>query len=294
MTAPRRLQPAVFLQSVAKRLLMGTLPALFCSTAAWSQDTGWATEARGQISFVQAGFHNWQEGGTNSFALTTGLNAKAERASPPFNQEHSIRLGFGLVKQNSLPVRKAEDIIDIQGALAITGGGFFAVMKPTLATRIRSQFAYGYDYDRESPDRVSAFLAPGSFQQAAGFSFGINGKLRQRIGVSAKETIVAMQSLRARYRVEPDRAMRLEYGLESYTEFETGIAQNVELTSKLHMFAAVGQQGKPDALLETLISMKVNRWLQVNFEHVALYDADVLRAIQMKEVLSVGIAVRLL
>ncbi len=274
--------------------MIGTALALLSATAAWPQDSGWTTEARGLISFVQAGFLNWQEGGTSSFALSTGLNAKAERQMRPLNQEHSVRLGFGLVKQNSLPVRKAEDIIDVQGALAMTGGGIFAVMKPTLATRIRSQFAYGYDYDADSADHVSAFLAPGSFQQSIGLSFGIRGKVRQRIGVSAKETLVVLRALRARYRVDPDRVMRLETGLESYTEFEGTIAENVELTSKLHLFAAVGQQGKPDALLETLITMKINRWLQVNFEHVALYDADVLRVIQMKEVLSLGIAVRLL
>ena len=294
MMATRGKQPGVFPRSVAKPALIGAALALITSPAARPQDSGWATEARGQVSFVQAGFHNWQEGGTNSFALTTGLNAKAGRESPPLSQQHSMRLGFGLVKQNSSPVRKAEDIIDIQGSLAITGGGIFAVMKPTLATRIRSQFAYGYDFSRESAEHVSAFLAPGSFQQSIGLSFGLKDRIRQRIGLSAKETLVIIQSLRDRYKVNPDRAMRVESGLESYTEFETTIAENVELTSKLHMFAAIGQQGKPDALLETLISMKVNRWLQVNFEHVALYDADVLRALQMKEVLSVGIAFRLL
>jgi hypothetical protein len=46
---------------------------------------------------------------------------------------------------------------------------------------------------------------------------------------------------------------------------------------------------RPDLLWENVINMQVNKWLNVDFEFVALYDSDRSQAIQIKEVLSVGI-----
>ena len=275
-----------------RHAFLTTMAAVFCVVSAPAQDRPWITEATGTLSLVQAGFHNWQEGGLSSFALTTGLVGSARQEEREYIQQHVIRLGFGLVKQDSLAVRKAEDIIDLQSAFSLERKGLFAVLKPTLAVRFRSQFAEGFDHGKHDTKKVSAFLAPATFQQSLGLSYQASEFVRQRVGLSAKQTVVTIQALRERYGVDPGRYMRQEAGLESYTEFAGTLAKNVDFASKLLLFASVNQPGRPDALLETLVTLRVNQWLQVKFEHVVLYDADIRRAVQMKEVLSVGFSVR--
>lgn len=45
---------------------------------------------------------------------------------------------------------------------------------------------------------------------------------------------------------------------------------------------------------ENLVTMQVNSWLGVDLEVTTLYDDDVSRALQLKEVLSLGITLALI
>ena len=256
--------------------------------------TAWMTEATGQVSFVQAGFQNWQEGGVNSLAFSTGLNGKASRTAGRWTQSHDVRLAFGLIKQDSLEVRKAEDLIQILSAFTYLGQGFFARFHPTFAAGLRTQFAEGFDYGQEPEERVSAFFAPATLTQSIGLTYMPTEWFTQRVGLGAKETVVTIESLRERYGVDSTETVRFEAGLEAFTEVNKGIAENVLYTSKLSLFASFNQPDKPDALWENLITMKVNKWLNVNFEYVALYDLDIVDEVQMKEVFSLGVSFILL
>ncbi len=62
----------------------------------------------------------------------------------------------------------------------------------------------------------------------------------------------------------------------------------------MSLFASFNKPKNPDALWENLITMKVNRWLNVSFEFVTLYDLDITSEVQLKEVLSVGVSFSLL
>ena len=254
----------------------------------------WTTEATGQLSFAQTGFQNWQEGGVSSLALSSGLNGKAAKTAGRWTQSHDLRLAFGLIKQDSLEVRKAEDLIQILSAFAYMGEGFFARFQPTFAAGLRTQFAEGFDYSQEPEERVSAFFAPATLTQSVGLTYKPTEWFTQRVGLGAKETIVTIESLRERYGVDSTETVRFEAGLDAFTEVNKGIFQNVLYTSKLGLFASFNQPDKPDALWENLITMKVNKWLNVNFEYVALYDLDIDSAVQMKEVFSLGISFILL
>jgi len=47
-------------------------------------------------------------------------------------------------------------------------------------------------------------------------------------------------------------------------------------------------------LWENLLEMQVNSWLGTSLEVVALYDRDVSSEVQLKEVFSLGITIKLL
>ncbi|MFT5144458.1 MAG: hypothetical protein ACI80V_001677 [Rhodothermales bacterium] len=287
---------------MTNRSVLLALVLTFSATAAQAQDSTavptWTKSLTGQLSGAQAGFTNWAEGGVNTLALTFGVDGSAENTQGMWSQIYDIRLTFGLVKQGSDHLRKAEDLIRIRSSFLYTAEeGLLATLNPTFAAGFRSQFAPGKNFDkdplgldRELPLKVSDLFAPATLTQTLGLSWVASPQLTQRLGIAAKETIVTIEELRPIYNVDPDKSIRSEVGIEAFTELNTQLAENVHYKSTLGLFAAFDQADAPDMIWENAINMKVNGWLNVNFEWTLLYDTDVVSEIQTKEVFSVGVS----
>lgn len=260
----------------------------------------WQTDVVARISGSQTGFRNWAEGGTNSLASSANLSGKFVRRTPSWRTNHETRLAFGIVRQNGSTLRKVEDLIHWNTAINYTGNGFFQTFNPTLAFDVRTQFAQGFNYDRnpfndgrEAPVKVSDFFSPATLQQSIGLSYvgGPDEWFKYRLGFGSKQTIVANKYLRSLYGLDFDQALRYQIGMESRTEVNLEIATNVRYRSTLGLFAAFNRADLPDMMWENLVSMRVNSWLGVNFEFITYYDREVSDALQFKEVLSVGLTV---
>jgi Protein of unknown function (DUF3078)/Protein of unknown function, DUF481 len=282
--------------------LVLVLVLTFASTAAQAQDSTavptWAKSLTGQLSGAQAGFTNWAEGGVNTLAVSLGVDGSAENTTGAWSQKYDLRLTFGLVRQGSDDLRKAEDLIRVRSSFLYTAEeGLLATLHPTFAAGFRSQFAPGKNYDkdpleldRELPVNVSDLFSPATLTQTLGLTWIASPQLTQRLGVAAKETIVSIEALRPIYNVDPDNSMRSEVGIEAFTELDTQLAENVHYKSTLGLFAAFNQADAPDMIWENAINMKVNSWLNVNFEWTLIYDVDVASEVQTKEVFSVGVS----
>lgn len=283
-------------------VLLG-LPASLWAQEAVPSDSlrAWNVEVLGKLAASQAGYQNWQEGGINTLAFTVSTAARAKRTTGAWQQSYQGRLAFGQVKQDTLDFRKADDVIRLAASLQYNGEGFFATFNPTVAAEVRTQFAKGFNYDKDPlgqgrtpPVLVSAFLAPGTFTESIGLTYDPNDWFTQRIGLGIKETVVRLEQLRPLYGLDLDQTVRVEAGLESFTEIERELFENVSLRSALGLFAAFNQADQPDALWENLLVMEINQYLSVNFEFVTLYDRDISTEAQFKEVLSLGVSVTLL
>lgn len=258
----------------------------------------WALDLAGKLSGAQAGYRNWAEGGVNALSATAGITGAAKRRTNAWEESHDLRLGFGLVKQDTLHVRKSEDVISMQSALRYVGTGLFRVLNPTVAASVRTQFAEGFSYDknpfkddRPLPVKVSDFFAPATFTQSIGLTYEPTDWFTHRVGVAGKETVVTLERLGPLYGLQPGETVRVELGLESRTRVNREVFENVVLKSTLGLFAAFNQEELPDALWENLVVMQVNRWMSVGIEFVTLYDRDIDDEVQIKEVLSLGVSV---
>ena len=289
------------------------LMALLLATAgwgpprAWAQvagDTlvqGWEVDAVGTLNASQAAYRNWTEGGLNVINFTAGTSGQAIHRSAAWEKTYDLRLAFGLVKQDTLDFRKADDVIALGSTFRYLGAGFFRTFNPTLSATARTQFAEGFNYDRNPlgdgrppPVKVSDFFSPATFTQSAGLTYSPAAWFRQRLALASKETVVYIPRLRPLYGLEADQGMRYEIGLESRTEVDREVFENVRLRSSLGLFASFNQTELPDLIWENLVVMKVNAWLSTNFEFVTLYDRDLSRRLQLKEVFALGISVTLL
>lgn len=260
----------------------------------------WDRELVGRLSASQAAYSNWQEGGLNQAAVTASMNGQFEREDSTWTQSYDTRFVLGVVKQDTLSFRKAEDALRLSASFQNAGRGLFATFNPTVSAKLRTQFAPGYNYDRnpfegrdEVPVKVSDFFAPATLTQSVGLTYDLDDWFTQRIGIGGKQTIVHLRRLRPLYGLTRDEIMRPELGLESQTEIEREITDNIYLSSSLGLFAALNKD-VPDLLWETQVDMRVNQWLGANLEFAALYDRNISTRVQFKQVFSLGVSVAML
>lgn len=268
---------------------------------------GFQYELSGRLSGTQAAYREWQEGGLNTLSIGATVDGAAERERGRWRQRHTARLAFGLLTTEADeaddPIRKTDDLIQLESNLRYAGSGFFRRFEPTISARIRTQFAKGFDYtnnpfseeplaSREPPVQTSAFLAPGEFVQTLGLTYAPKDWYTVSLSAASKQTVVREEELRVLYDVDPGKLARIEGGAELAASIDRQIAENVRYQSTATVFYAVGQiEEPPDARWENYITMRVNSWLTTNLEFVALFDDNTSDAIQIKEVLSVGVTV---
>lgn len=273
-------------------------------------DAEWDSELTGKISLSQAAYRNWQEGGVNSLALTTGLSGSTEREGTRWAQGYDLRLALGYINQEGQEVRKTEDRIRLQANLQYQGDGFFKRFNPTLAGDLRTQFAIGFDYtdnpyDSEAPDnpragndppvQTSAFFAPATITESLGLTYEPYSQLSLRFGAASKQTIVTEPDFRVLYGVDPDKVGRIEAGGQFAANLDQRLSESIRYQSQLDVFFAVNQlENPPDVIWDNTITMQVNNWLSTDLQFVALFDEDTSSSIQIKEVISVGVSFTLL
>lgn len=280
------------------------------SPASDTAEVEWESELTGKISVSQAAYRNWQEGGVNSLAFTTGLSGATERKRNRWAQAYDFRFALGYINQEGQELRKTEDRIRLQANLQYQGDGFFRQFNPTLAGDLRTQFAIGFDYtenpyDDEAPDspragsdppvQTSAFFAPATIVESLGLTYEPYDQLSLRFGAASKQTIVTEPDFRVLYGVDPDNVGRIEAGGQFAASLDQPLSENVRYRSQLDVFFAVNQlENPPDVIWDNTVNMQVNSWLSTDLQFVALFDEDTSSAIQLKEVISVGVSFTLL
>lgn len=271
-------------------------------------DAEWDYELTGKISMSQAAYKDWQEGGLNTFALTTSLDGAAEQKGEHWGQGYELRLVLGFLDQQDRAVRKSEDLIRLQLGLQYQGDGFFSRFAPTVAGSIRTQFATGFNYSEnpypeeghsksgeEPPVSTSAFMAPGTVTESLGLTYEPYKALSLRLGVASKQTIVREPDFRVLYGVEENNLVRTEAGGQFASTLDQQFSENIRYRSQLNAFFAVSQlHNPPDVIWENVVNLKVNDWLSTDLEFAAVYDEDTARTVQLKEVISVGVSMSIL
>lgn len=270
----------------------------------------WDTMVSGKFSASQAAYKDWQEGGLNSLSFTVTLDGAAERKGNRWAQAHSMRLALGFLDQEDREIRKSEDLIRLHSDLQYQGDGFFKKFNPTLAGDLRSQFASGFDYSenpyddldqdhprqgQDPPVQTSSFFAPATLTESLGLTYEPTDPLSLLLGVASKQTFVLEEDFRVLYGLDSNETVRVEAGGKFASNLDYDITENIRYRSQLNVFFALNQlNNPPDVIWENVINLQVNDWLSTDLQFVGLYDEDTVRAIQMKEVISVGVTFTLL
>lgn len=245
--------------------------------------------------------NNWQGGGVSNYALGSLLNAGAKYKSRDslFRWENTLNLQYGVQRNKGQGMRKSADLIffdsKLSGQFSKSWSGFFGLT-------FLSQFTRGYEYTTdvggaELRNRISSFMSPGYLTEALGFEYKPAPYFSARIGLGAtRQTFVLDQSLYSnvdtvRYGVPVGKKLRNELGFQLLLDFNKDIFKNINLKARYMGFANYStlSLNKIDHRFDVILTAKVNRFINVNFATIFLYDFDQVDTWQHSEVFSLGI-----
>ncbi len=262
----------------------------------------WKYGGRSAINFSQVTFVNWAAGGDNSYSLAGLIQLFAHYKKGKADWSNTLDLGYGIVKQAQLEVRKADDKIDFMskfGYLAINRWHYSGMLN------FKTQMDKGYLYEKTGERKmISALMAPGYLLGSLGMEYKSKDDHFYILisPLTGKSTFVHEDSLSkaGAYGVEPGKEFRLEFGGFTKIAYTNEIFKNVNLSTKLDLFSNYLENPQNvDVNLETIIMMKVNKFLVTSITMNLIYDDDIKITdangktgprTQFKEVLGIGLS----
>jgi hypothetical protein len=257
---------------------------------------GWQKTGTFIANAQQGALRNWAGGGEqNTLGISTLLNYNLNyrKGHHSWNNYFDIALGF----QNASSFgqfRKTDDRIDVTTKY---GYQFSSKWYTGLLVNLNTQSLAGYNYTDSTDNKISGFMSPGKVITSAGidyrpdktFSLFIS-PITTRLIVKKDDDFYSMD----KFGVPPEKRTYTELGSFATAKFTKGFNKWVKYTGRLDLFSNYRKDPENvDVFFTNLLSLKFNKWFATNISADIVYDDDVLKKTQLKEVLGVGLTVTL-
>lgn len=261
-----------------------------------SKDTipDWQLQFLGSLNGNQATYSNWSQGGVNSLAMTASTVFNAAYAEKKFGYQLGINLKYGQTRLQKHDVRKTDDQILMKNQVN------YNISSKELslygAVIFQTQFDKGYDYQNGPPYKlISRFFAPAYITESTGLLYQPAKYFSVQGGFGMKQTIVRDTSLSIHYGLRRGRKFMSEGGLSLEIQFNKEIFKNVSLSSGFVSFTSFLKPfSSTDFSFANELSGKINSFMNADLQFVAVYNDNVTKAIQIKQVLALGLSFRFL
>jgi len=242
---------------------------------------GWKTGGIFAINLAQTSLTNWSAGGQNSFSVNGIFSVFANYKKDKSVWDNSLDLGYGLLKQgDNKNFMKTDDKIDF---LSKYGQEAFKNFYYAALLNFKTQMTPGYNYPNDSV-KISTLFAPAYLLGAIGMDYKPSSYFSAFISpLTVKTTFVTDRVLSdaGSFGVSPGKKVKSEIGgylraIYSKNDFKNEFLKNVSFTTKMDLFSNYAHNPQNiDVSWETLIAMKVNKYISVNFNTHLLYDDDI-------------------
>lgn len=310
-----------------KKLLLSLAVMFLSSQMIFAQDAeekNWKHGGFVGFNVSQSHFSNWTSGGQDNIngLSTFKYNMNYAKGKSKWDNNIDLALGYSYFDFNEKPL-KTDDRINLSSLY-----GYDVVKEKLYATanlNFQSQFANGYDYAKDSTNKISSFLSPAYLTIGIGAQYTPTSWFSLNLApISGRLTIVKDQELADQGAfgvkgalideetgdiLEHGSNFRMELGAQLIANVNYEIFKNVVFSSKLIVFYDYMQQRDVNALekkygcrldfdWDNALVLKVNDWLNCNITARLVYDEDIKPIegnsfLQFKEVLSVGISYRI-
>lgn len=270
----------------------------------------WKTGGNYNLNIQQVTLSNWNAGGASTFALNTGvtLYANYKKENKVWDTHLTVSMGFNRQGDRSYKTRKTNDNFTFVSNYGREISEFFYLSTQLDAS---TQLLTGYKYttvnDVVSRTKISDLLSPGYVQSSTGLNYRKIYKDKSKISVilspfTGRFTIVLDDSLSraGAFGVVPGENVRAVAGVSiaaSVTDIQ--LMQNVTWTSDINLFSNYEVFGNMVVKFNSLIKMRVNKFISTRIETVLFYDEDVFikqddgtskQAVQLQNLINFGIS----
>ena len=270
--------------------------------------TGWKKGGMINISSSQVSLTNWAAGGQSSVSLGGLMSLFANNKHEKSLWENYLDIGFGTMKQGkNAGWRKTDDKIDFTSKFGLNANEklYYAAL-----VNFKTQMTNGYNYPNDTT-KISGFLAPGYLLGAIGLDYRPGENFTAFIApLTLKMTIVNDDVLAdaGAFGIDPGDQVRSEFGGYLRVFLKKDLMENITFQTKLDLFSNyLHNPQNIDVSWESLLSMKVNKFISAMLSAHLLYDDDIHIAIdnnddgivdevgprvQFKEVLAIGLSMK--
>lgn len=266
----------------------------------------WKYTFNAGLNFGAANFsNNWKGGGVSNYSIGTLLNATANYKSHDsvIRWDNTLNLQYGIMRNKGQSLRKSNDLIFFDSKLSYrinNKWNFFG------GVNFLSQFANGFEYGTdqqglETRKKISSIMSPGYLTESVGIEYKPASYFSARIGLGAtRQTFVLNDAVYSvtdtvRYGVKRGDKVRNELGFQLMMNFDKDIHKNINLKARYLGFYNYADLSwnKIDHRFDVIITAKITKYINVNFNAIFLYDFDQIDEWQHSEAFAIGIAYKL-
>jgi hypothetical protein len=247
----------------------------------------WHHSIMGGLALSQVAYRDWAKGGEDTFAWTASLDGKSAHDLTKTNWSNTYKFAYGQTKLGEGDFLKTDDKIDLESVFTYKSGFY---VDPYAAATLKTQFFEGFEYDEEGKGtQVSKFFDPAYLTQSAGLGYQPIPQFKTRLGGAVREIITDEFN---KYADDPEteeiEKTRFDAGLESVTDVEWNLKENILFKSKLEIFAALTQPRDVAISNDNTLAIKVSKNVSVNLGVLIVKDDTLSEKTQIKEALTVG------
>ncbi|MCX6148987.1 MAG: DUF3078 domain-containing protein [Ignavibacteriales bacterium] len=254
-----------------------------------STDRQWTYSAASGINISQIALSNWTQGGDNAISWVLIVGGNANYKYLPWNFKNTFKLGYGRTKLGSDDYRTNDNEIFLETVLSYNIGW---ILDPYFSNTVRTLVSTGYDYKQTPVSKTADFFDPGYITQSIGFAYNKSKTFTTRLGLGFQETFT--NKYRIQYSDDPKttdkvEAFKFDTGIESVTNSEFSIDDNVLFTTMLRLFSSFKELDVWDVRWDNTLTAKVSKYFSVNVNILTIYEKRQSPKTQLKEGLQLGI-----
>ncbi len=248
---------------------------------------GWNPYMVSAVLLTQSSYKDWAKGGENSLAWTLNHDGLFVYRRNRFFMLIEFKTAFGQSKLGGQQIRKTEDRLQLETTLR------FQVKKyltPFVSNLIQTQFAPGYRYGNnpatgtEIREQISNFWDPAYVYQSLGLITLPAKGVSIRLGVAVREIFT-----RKFHNYSGGNWAQIDSGLELVYDFNRKVAQNTLVKSNFRLYSTFKDFQEVNVVWDNQLILKINKLFSANAKALLIYDPEVVKTMQIQEILGIGI-----
>lgn len=261
-----------------------------------AEKDGWTRAGTLVLNVNQASLQNWAAGGEQNTLgvngiFNYGLNFRSGKNT--WDNYFDVALGF----QNATSFgrfRKTDDRIDISTKY---GRQISKNWYASFLVNFNTQALEGFEYSDTASIKISNFLSPGRLLMSPGFDYKPDKHFTLFISPATVRWIFKADRdfLRVtKFGVDSSKRVNYETGAFLTAKYNKPINKWATYAGRLDLFSNYRRNpGNVDVFFTNLLTLKFNKWLGTTVSVDMIYDDDVLKKIQLKEILGLGLTLKL-